>query len=45
MMRGIVLIENLGGVYLGMLYFIGSGLGIIKLLQYFNKRIKENANL
>lgn len=39
-LRLLVLIADVGAIYLGLLYFIGSAIGLIFLLIHFNRRIK-----
>lgn len=37
------LIGDIGSVYLGAIYFIASGIGLIRLLMYYNKKLKHDA--
>jgi len=39
--RMLILTNDIGGVYLGLLYFIGSAIGVIVLLINLNKKIKH----
>ena len=39
-MRGVFLVPDEGAIYLALLYFIGSALGLIFLLIHFNKKLK-----
>lgn len=36
---------DIGAVYLGALYFIGSGIGLIRLLMFYNKKLKHDAGI
>ncbi|HWV64207.1 DUF2157 domain-containing protein [Chitinophaga sp.] len=39
--RLLILTDDIGGIYLGLLYFIGSAIGVIILLINLNKKIKH----
>lgn len=39
------IMEDSGAIYLGALYFIGSGIGLIWLLMRYNKKLKHNAGI
>ncbi|MEO8711623.1 MAG: DUF2157 domain-containing protein [Parafilimonas sp.] len=36
---------DMGVIYLGLIYFIGSGIGLIRLLMYYNKKLKDDAGI
>lgn len=38
-------IPDMGAVYLGAIYFIGSGIALIRLLMFYNKKLKHNAGI
>jgi hypothetical protein len=37
--------EDIGAIYLGAIYFIGSGIGLILLLMHYNKKLKHDAGI
>ncbi len=41
----LILIADEGSLYLGTIYFIGSGIGLIRLLMYYNKKLKHDAGI
>ena len=41
----LILIADVGSIYLGAIYFIVSGIALIRLLMYYNKKLKHDAGI
>jgi len=40
-LKGLIAMDNIGALYLGLMYFIGSGIGFVVFLVKINKRLKK----
>ena len=38
-------IDDIGAIYIGALYFIASGIGLIRFLMHYNKKLKQDAGI